>query len=261
MGVAPIVVYVSTSDGWAHAAAILTGIAALATGILAYFTWRLARETKNVADKTHDEAMAVTEQVRIANEQARIASEQVELSREAMRASIRPWLAPALRWTEVEGSHVMAQHGVIDLREDTQGIRGSVPLRNIGPGVAVIDRAKSNVLGYSGLGSDLSAYTNLNTSVPVIPSGEVSELAFTIPSNSAAWVGLTMDTFTGQSHVGDFALDVWYSDWSKEQPMRVRFLVGRDNANAEWHVFLSEYYDGISNELITRVESSSWTSN
>jgi hypothetical protein len=256
---APIVLHVSTSDGWAHAAAILTGIAALATGILAYFTWRLASETKNVAEKTHDEAVAVTEQVRIANEQARIATEQVELSRQAMRAAIRPWLVPALRWTEIENSSVKAQHGLIDLREDAQGIHGSVPLRNIGPGVAVIDREKSNVLGYGGLGSDLFAYTNLKTSVPVVPSGEVAELAFTIPGNTAAWVGITLDVFTGQNHVGDFGLDVWYSDWAQEQPMRVRFLVGRDTAGAEWHVFRSEYYDGLSGELVTRVDSTSWT--
>ena len=247
MGAAQIVVHLSASDGWTHAAAILTGIAAAATGVLAWFTWRLARETKDVAKTTRDEAIAVTEQVKVANRQAEIATQQAELSRVAMRASIRPWIAPALAGPRTN---------IIGLRETAERITGEVPIRNIGPGIAVINREQSYVLGHSGLGTDLTPYTNLRVDVPALPPTEGAWLVFSIPKVSAQWSVLTETAFCGgEGMVGDYALDVTYTDWSGEQPTRVRFHIGRADTQSPWTVFRSEYFDSETDELITRAES------
>lgn len=243
---APVVVHVSSNDDWTRFGAVATEIAAIATAILAYVTWRMAQETKKVAETARDEAHTV--------------SEQVDLSREELHASIRPWLAPALRWTEYDGSHVRAQHGLIELKTTSdEAIQGTVPIRNIGPGIAVVDLAKSCVLGHQRENLDLRPYVPLRTSVPVIPTGEISKLTFIIRRTSAAWADLSRDVFTGTAlqYVGDFGLDVYYSDWAGGQTTRIRILLGRDDAQAEWHMLRIEYHDAISDVLVTSVDSSS----
>jgi hypothetical protein len=57
---------------------------------------------------------------------------------------------------------------------------------------------------------------------------------------------------------GDFGVDIFYTDWSGEQPMRARFLIGRANPTSMWVVYRSQYFDGETGEQVTEAVAVPW---
>jgi hypothetical protein len=100
MYAAAIAGQVSSSDGWTHAAAILTGLAAVATFVLAWFTWGLARETKDVAETTRDEAAAVALQAKIANDLLDAARDERDDRRKRERSEQARLVGGYLAWSD-----------------------------------------------------------------------------------------------------------------------------------------------------------------
>jgi hypothetical protein len=233
--VAPLQIHVSVGTFWATAAAIATLVLAAVTAWMAY-------ETRKVATRTQQEATAVTKQVEIA-------TEQVATSRQALQASIRPWLTACVRFDEPIGGDTAARygnnvihHGEIMLEQSPNGtIKGSIPIRNVGPGLAIIDGEASRVLGHKidHLDPD-TEYGRLHTNTPVLPSGEIADLWFVIRRDSAAWVGLTLAELVGQGF-GHFAVDVLYRDWANEQLMRAHVSLARSRPDGEWFIFRIDY--------------------
>ena len=105
------------------------------TAVLATYTAMLARQTKRTVD-------AASEQADIARQQVAASERQANLVADAQAASVQPNLvAVPLSAPEQSGGKPFAQHPwVVSVgHNDDVGSRSiDVPLRNIGPGVAVI---------------------------------------------------------------------------------------------------------------------------
>lgn len=159
---------------WAVAGAQV--VAALATVALGYLTYRLARGTEAMA-------MAVSDQVKASRAQVEASREQADLTREALSGSVRPILAGIPRGIEVHSSDLVIWPGAGSLRLDDEGEIVAtadfctVPLRNVGPGIAFVE--SYTLEGWGG------QHWFRKCSSGVIPSGSKARFTFFSPERLA----------------------------------------------------------------------------
>jgi hypothetical protein len=179
------------------AVAIASGVAALATLALATVTWLLARRTSKLAISAKDEAQASRE----AND---ISRESMDLVRASLSATIRPVLVDmssheqgtisTLRWAD--GSEDQVGPGHVVVRSTDQLVVCTVPLRNVGPGTAVI----------TGLGLVEAPYPG-SASRMIVPPGESTRFRFSIPRDRPELADGIQQILAGR-----FVMEVGYTD-------------------------------------------------
>ena len=235
-----------SGDGVQKVAAALTAVAAGATAWMAVKTRALANKTQEVAEATKEEAEAVKEQgIHIAA--------QAEASAEALKSSVLPWLTWEPRHESVsvwrspsgeEGRRTTAlEQGLEVSAADDGGITGRLLVRNVGPGIALIDTYNSWV---NGGGNTPQRYVKLRTSKPVLPSDQTTWLSFHINPTSAAWSQLTLDTFSQQPTGGTCSFDVYYRDVANASTYRARFYGTAITYPSHWTVHKIDYFEGQS---------------
>jgi hypothetical protein len=176
-----------TWDGWPALVSIGTLLLAVSTGLLALITRRAVGVSKDElkileAQTTalQDEAHAVGEQVEAVRAQAEATKRQAELSAAAIEASARPILVglPPDFSTEVEnlvytpGPTIgRIYRSQINYTESEDYVYCSVPLRNVGGGVAFVQ----SVSLLTGLASYEGRISN-----PVIPTSEIARVRFSL---------------------------------------------------------------------------------
>ncbi len=206
-------------DSWTSPTVLATfGLAAM-TAMLAWQTKRLATKTGQVAEDTRDAANATRDAAQATAREAAVSAQEVEVARKALESSIRPIVVDVPREETFAGivrtvGTVTFENGpTVDLhsqsevviKEDDLYLYISIPLRNVGPGVAMItglglvfDGGKS---GWSGA-----------VSLTVVPPGEVTRFRFSVPKSR-----LELQSGIERLKQGHGDLEARYSDVNGEQ--------------------------------------------
>jgi len=210
----------TTAEKVSIAVAVASGAVALATLYLGLKTRGMASATKRVAEATETEARAVVEQSKKVAAQAAASEEQSRISGEALLASIRPWLTAMVQGEVVQGE--VPRPATIHLveREKDDAISCSIPLRNVGNGLALIQPSMCRFLGrIPGDPPEPVVLSQGNPTVAAVAPGEDTRVRFTIARTSSQWTGLTLDGVVGRDrHKGEFFVEVLYTDASGGQP-------------------------------------------
>jgi hypothetical protein len=176
--------------------AVGTLAVAAATGALAFATFRLAATTSKLAAS---------------------ASEEAATSKAALSATIRPALVDlpleepgavsTVKWAD--GSTDQVGPGTIRVHSKDDYVLCTLPLRNIGPGAAVIVGLGLVEAGFPG-----------NASRMIVPSGESTRFSFSIPKDRP-------ELQEGIHRIldGNFALEVAYTDIDGQQTTLTRAFV------------------------------------
>jgi len=179
-----------------------TLVVAVATLCLAFFTWRLGLRTREMAERTSD-AVAIAERELIVLEtQAAAMNEQVEASiRQALASELaladgrQPTLVPVvqrdlrqLRVVAADGTTTHVQVGADGMawRDTHFALWAVIPVRNVGPGVAII-KDQSNAAILLTPGQRGSSLVGRPTSRVVAPS-DVIDVVFRAEATSPALV-------------------------------------------------------------------------
>lgn len=211
---------------------------AVASGtiVLAIGTGLLARQTKNVVDKAGEQVNATKEQADVAREQVAVSNVQAALAAQALAASVQPTLVAVPPLGETSAS--MASVGGVRpdrvaVDEPVDGIRQvTIPLRNIGPGVALIRGLSVRVgpdVGWSG-----------RMSSGVVAINEVTRLWFDIPTDRPELAPLVAAT--------TFTVIAAYTDISGERTFRTEAHVHRVGDDQRWIVRQVFLYRGDETE-------------
>ena len=151
-------------------------VAAVATVALGYLTYRLAKGTESMAT-------AVSDQVKASQAQVEASREQAALTREALSGSVRPILAGFPRGIDAHPSDLVVWPDTSPLRLDDGGDivatadLCTVPLRNVGPGIAFVDSYTLEGWG--------EPHWRRKCSSGVIPSGNKARFTFFSPTRLA----------------------------------------------------------------------------
>jgi hypothetical protein len=239
------------------AVAIASGAVALATLFLGWKTRQMARETKRVAESTEAEARAVVEQSEKVAAQAAASEEQSRIGREALQASIRPWLTAVVHGEVVLSGPLITDPTEIHLSEKDDSITCSIPLRNVGNGLALIQPSMCRFLGrIPGGPPEPVVLSQGNPTAAAVGSGEHTRIRFTIAKTSSQWTGLTLEGIVGRDrHKGEFFVEVLYTDASGGQPTWARVhaaaalsLAARD----PWRVSDIAYHHAAEGNLLSK---------
>lgn len=168
-----------------NALEVITLLLALATTYLAWKTRDMAMATRAMAEETKASVQIAREQVAAAQDQVDVSEEQANAAIEALRLSIQPLLADVPMGTSTTGRQVVSfPHRAETERVDDGGkvlildeaeakfLYVSVPLRNIGNGVAVVTsggyfrEAAQSVVAFSQSLVPPGAIVRVNTSIP-----------------------------------------------------------------------------------------------
>lgn len=216
----------------------------LATLALAGVTAWMAFETRRVAGRTEEEVQAVRAQAEAIQDQAAAAREEVELSRASLETPIRPVLVDVQRPTtrpeglpQAEQEDALAWPGTAERRnvpmadsyafETVDAIYLSVPLRNVGPGTALI----------RGIGLRWDEDALPGAGVPtmgVVPPGERTRIQFSVPKENQR------PSLAEFQQRGTFGVDVAYTDVAGGQWTLTRAHVNLDRTVDRW--FTSQIY-------------------
>jgi hypothetical protein len=204
-------------------------LVAVGTILLALATFRLAQRTATEVEHTARLAAASLEQVAATQDQARASHEALDAAREqsaiaqlTLNAQIRPVLIDVLApmSAPTEEAHYAGteprptRHGVVVAEARSDEALVSLPLRNAGAGLAMIQGVELR------LGLEIF-------SVPVtirpanIPRGEHGRVGFRATPRNAAFAPLGETIHRRQS----FSIEVRYTDLSGRQPSLTRFDV------------------------------------
>jgi hypothetical protein len=177
-----VIAAVSTkwSDPTVFATLSLAGVAALSAIVAAWS----AILTKRSVGLTADEVAATKRSVEVAAEGVAATRENVEIATRDLETAIRPVLADVPRgefirdvmglgqpvgWTEDLAAITIAVY------PDRPGAHCSVPMRNVGTGVAVLVETRAQ------MDADLSWHSG-DVSVRLLPPGEIVRLSFQLPA-------------------------------------------------------------------------------
>jgi hypothetical protein len=223
--------------GWEALVALGTLGLAVGTFVLALATRRLAVSTDKEVKAVGDELDLSRQTLAAVQEQAAAARDEVETSRLAAEATIRPVLVGARTAKAVRPDigdvqtayEPVAWPGTNETRnipigtatawEDANTIYISVPLRNVGPGVALL-RANALTLGdhrVSGV-----------PSLGVVGPGETTRVQFNVARADDRSVALTEQS-------GSFSIEVAYTDAAGGQMSLTRADLQFDRAGL-WYV-------------------------
>ena len=154
---------------------------AIGTIALALATWRLARETRALSRFTQREVAA-------AEQQASAANEQLAVARESLQASTRPIALDVPEDPSALDETVLYEEGLstrvnrtqVDVADADGYLNVSIPFRNVGAGVAFIDRCQMRTTEYEWEGA---------STVQALPPGEAARLRFSVPTRAASYAG------------------------------------------------------------------------
>lgn len=210
---------------------------AAGTLVLALFTWRLARETMGAVAAAEEQARLSGEALSIAIRQATSAEQQVlvgerqaEIASRTVRASIQPMLVavpPQLetpeqvpRWRSQAA--VSGHRGLVLVVLDGNSWEISIPLRNVGPGVAVV-RGLSLQAGEVGWSGRMSS--------SIVAATEQTRFSFLVPPerDDLAPLKASLDS-------GTVDLVVAYTDISGLATFRTRASLHRAVDSTSWAV-------------------------
>ncbi len=184
-------------------------LVAIGTLILALWTWKMASATREMARETKRSVDVSSEMLTFARQQAEAAQEQATHAREGLLATIQPLLVGLRGGIYGEGFISLAWFGTGDITLTNRSkvwvydnaakhpdtVFFSVPMKNVGPGVALIDRA---VLRCQSL-----MFTEAYVEEPIIQPNELSRITFGVPRSSFSTAV--------QPPIIEFSVDVTYS--------------------------------------------------
>lgn len=232
--------------------ALGTLLLALGTLGVAMLTGRTARRTRELAQATVKLATSTEREVQAVVEQAEAARQQVEVSQEALLATYRPRLLNVpLGWTEVGPAagarrtyvNVTDIEGMTDDHLDpvTDAHRISVPIRNVGTGLALIRRVQirwhsPDAHHPEALGELGETGTFANAFPSVLPPSEQGLLQSTFSIGAQASIlGYGPD-------LRRFSVDVDYTDMSGQLHETVRLDVSQEGDPPRWYVWTVHFY-------------------
>ncbi len=229
---------------------VASGTLALATftAVLAHRTRQLAqegREERKVTERALEASnrLAATAELQLgaAETQAEVGQEQTGLTRRALQASIQPMLVdiPASSDTQPSRSRPIVGNYValfednvhapyrdisdVVVPDDTgDAVHVSVPLRNIGPGPALI----TGVAIYSVPGESRRG----RVSNAVVATGEATRFNFTIPKGYGIYSGIVQGLAQGSIDI-----EARYTDAAGENSFRTRARI-HSQGDGYWYV-------------------------
>jgi hypothetical protein len=185
-----------------------------------------------------------------------VARKAQEHAQAALSVSNRPWLTTVPQIWEQRPSGGRENPGQIYLSRRDEAIHGSVPLRNVGAGIAIIDADQSYVLGPSSLTGQLVRHVRLVSSAPVVPPGGTCILTFEVqvrPGGASGVRFLTGELADNPDNPGTWALDVVYSDMAGGQQVSALAHLSRYNTASLWYISGIDYREGATGADIVSV--------
>jgi hypothetical protein len=189
-----------------------------------------ARDTRRLAETAEQEARAVLEQAEATRSQAAIA--QATLS-----ASVQPLLGH-VPLGEFDEDNPEAEIGAVKVKGDNRHLWISIPVRNVGSGVAVIQEAKLAPGSRVRFGQGISS--------TMVPVGELTRCWFAIDRRSNSDLIETLDQ-------GGLWLQVFYTGAAGGQSYRTEALVEEASHNT-FEVTRVRLYRGEEDELFASTD-------
>jgi hypothetical protein len=212
-------------------------------GIAASFA--VAGATLWMAAKTRELSKNAKKEIEVSNEQASAA-------RDAVTAVTRPWIVIGDGGDSHSGTSLVHRAVQVGFQGNTDWpVNFHVWLKNVGPGLALIDPGKCWVHGYGQLNdrNELRPFTNIFTNTPVVPTGADFEMTGRIMTSSANWSGISVEAFCfpstpqgGRAEIGAVRLDIAYTD-----------VAGKNLVVASIQVVVSSLDGGGPNHVSCRV--------
>jgi hypothetical protein len=189
-----------------------------------------AKDTRRLAETAEQEVRAVLEQANATRRQAGVA--QATLS-----ASVQPLLGH-VPLGEFDDKNPEAEIGAVNVKGDDRYFWISIPVRNVGAGVAVIQGAK--------LAPDISAPSGRGITATMVPVGELTRCWFVFERGS------DRDLVNALEH-GRLWLHVFYTGAAGGQPYRTEALV-EETSHKIFEVTRVRLYRGEEDELFASTD-------
>ncbi len=254
------------SADWTAVAAIATAVMAIATfwmasktralgnqtAKMAEETGKLVTETAKVAGATTSVVEATLKEAKAVEAQVEQLERQVELSARTLTVGIQPWLVwePTFQvqdpWDALTGRHgrmyPAGTHVCFDVSVEETSVKGWFTVRNVGPGIAVLDMSNSLIFPRNGL----HAFENLHPTFesPVLPPGGTVDIEFTISASHAAdQKKMTLlEVIAGGPNF--LSIQVAYGDVLGTLPSSALFRAYRRDEQHPWSVIQIDYHLG-----------------
>lgn len=189
---------------------------------LAASTYYLARETRKLGVFTQREVAAVEQQAKAAAEQVDFLRLGVEASSRPVVVDVREDIDSPIENVAYAGWTAKVNATAVDVSTTATHLHVSIPVRNVGVGIAFIDSVS--------IRAESEEWDGTPT-VQAIPPSEVSRLRFSVPTAATRYASFDADVIQS----GALTLEVKYSDASGHvQPVtRLSYVRAEDGA---WHV-------------------------
>lgn len=240
----------STGD-WS---AIATAVMALATLFLACRTGSMAKATKNMVDETKAVSDATLKEAKAVEQQTQHIERQVKISSDALQSSVQPWLT----WRHLVEEELATKSRLrsgweksfrprfgLNISEDGDAIAGTIVVKNVGSGVAILDpknshlyRAKSSQKPDDGIQFSIKA--------PVVPPGEQVTIEFLIPGTKGLnGTKMPLVEFVSDGGSQTMWIEISYSDVLGARTTSAKFQAYRKCRNNDewesWRVIKTTY--------------------
>ncbi len=194
---------------------------AAATVCLAAGTFWMALETRKLA--AHSER------------EVEVAHQQLDVATDALRASIRPWLSelPPTADRDDRLPYIM---------EDSGEQKISIPLRNVGNGIALIEKGSVKLWPAERVKNGIATYQDGEAEAPIVPPGGDTSLDFKLRQRPADQSWYELYTASGANvQDNEFVVSVRYTDVNGGQPVQAKIHI-RHGKVTLWHIAEIEYY-------------------
>ena len=219
------------------------GVCIAVAGIVASFA--VAGATLWMAAKTRELSVNAKREISVSMEQAAAA-------RDAVTAVTRPWIVIGPGGGNSMGGDLSFR--AVQLGPGSDGewpVNLQVWLKNVGPGLALVDPEQSWLYGYGQLGApnEIRRFTNIFTDTPVVPTGTEFEVKGRVRASSAEWSNVSVDAFCfpstpqgGRTQNGSVMLEIAYTD-----------VAGKNLVVARIHAVAKSLVNGPPNRVSCRV--------
>lgn len=237
----------TVTDYVAIAGTVAVAASAGVTAWMAVSTRNVAQRTADLATFAKEEVAAIVQQGVSIERQATASADQVTLARDGLLASVQPWLtlgdaeAGAMPFNVADSGSTPP---LIVYASPEAHLRVSVALRNVGPGLAIIEGRSSHLIGWRDPRSGVDEQMEFNWATvahPVLPPGEQGRAEFDV--DLAKWA-TDVETITHQhKNNGEFAVDIVYGDVLGQRRTRLRLAIARTRPDANWWaVYQLDYF-------------------
>lgn len=187
---------------------------AIGTLALAVSTLRLAQETRQLSRYTRDEVVAAEAQARAAASQAETARLQLESASRPVLVDVRIDPSAGDEGVSYVGLHRAVNSSTVDVIATADYLHVSIPIRNVGVGIAFVDRARLRSYDVEWEG---------RASATVVPPGETARISFSIPHRATRYA----DFHAQIEQSGALELEIDYSDASGRPQPQTRLAYAR----------------------------------